>query len=37
LDTKAIVTSFADAPRLPAPEHPAVNSSPVAAAHADNL
>ena len=37
LDTRAIVTSFAEAPRLPAPEHPAVSSSPAAAAHADNL
>src|SRR5258708_33082785 len=33
LDTKAIVTSFADAPRLPAPAQPEVTTSPVAAAH----
>ena len=28
LDTSAMVTSFADAPRLPAPAHPAVSDQP---------
>src|SRR4029078_1181612 len=33
LDTRAIVTSFFDAPRLPAPAQPAVRTKPDAAAH----
>ena len=33
LDTKAIVTSLSDAPRLPAPAQPAVRTSPDAAPH----
>ena len=37
LDTMAIVTSFSDAPRLPAPAQPAVSASPAAAAHTANL
>src|SRR5258708_23576859 len=37
LDTRAIVTSFADAPKLPAPAHPAVSSRPAVAAHTDSL
>ena len=37
LDTKAIVTSFSDAPRLPAPAQPAVSVSPAAATHAASL
>ena len=32
-DTMAIVTSFPDDPRLPAPAQPAVRTNPVAAAH----
>ena len=34
-DTKAIVTSSADDPKLPAPAHPAVRTRPDAAAHSD--
>ena len=37
LDTKAIVTSFADAPKLPAPAQPEVTTSPAAAAHNANF
>src|SRR6476620_5994446 len=36
LDTRAIVTSFADAPRLPAPAQPDVRTNPAAAAHSAN-
>jgi hypothetical protein len=37
LDTKAIVTSLADAPKLPAPAQPEVTTSPAAAAHNANF
>jgi hypothetical protein len=37
LDTKAIVTSFADDPKLPAPAQPDVTTSPAAATHDANL
>src|SRR6185312_11283103 len=37
LDTKAIVTSLADAPKLPAPAQPAVSVRAAAATHAANL
>ena len=37
LDTRAIVTSFAEAPKLPAPAQPAVSVRPAAAAHAAQL
>src|ERR1700712_2173425 len=37
LDTKAMVTSLSDAPRLPAPEQPAVSSRPAATAHTESF
>src|SRR4029078_13481825 len=37
LETKAIVTSFSDAPRLPAPEQPAVSVTPATAVQAASL
>src|SRR6185503_20248469 len=37
LETRAIVTSFSEAPRLPAPAQPEVATSPTAAIHDANL
>ncbi|GAB7068411.1 hypothetical protein JCM12141A_27000 [Mycolicibacterium hodleri] len=37
LDTRAMVTSLSDAPRLPAPEQPAANVNPRATVHTESF